>query len=35
MRRSKEWQKFKTSTKSRIQNNIMLTEKVTKNNDSV
>ena len=34
-RRSKKWQKFKTATKSRIQSNITLTEKVTKNNDSI
>ena len=34
-RRSKKWQKFKTTTKSRIQNNITLTEKSTKNNDSI
>ena len=34
-KRSKKWQKFKTTTKSRIQNNITLTEKVTKNNDSI
>ena len=32
--RSKKWQKFKTATKSRIQSNITLTEKVNKNNDS-
>ena len=35
-RRSKKWQKFKTTTKSRIQKNmITLTEKVTKNNDNI
>ena len=34
-RRSKKWQKFKTATKSRIQSNITLTGKVTKNNDSI
>ena len=34
-RRSKKWQKFKTANKSRIQSNITLTEKVTKNNDSI
>ena len=33
-RRSKKWQKFKITAKSRIQNNIILAEKVTKNNDS-
>ena len=35
-RRSKKWQKFKTTTKSRIRKNmITLTEKVTKNNDNI
>ena len=35
-RRSKKWQKFKTTTKSRIQKNmITLTGKVTKNNDNI
>ena len=33
-RRSKKWQTFKTTAKSRIQNNIPLTKKVTKYNDS-
>ena len=34
-RRSKKWQKFKTATKSRIQSNITLTEKVTESKDSI
>ena len=34
-RGSKKWQEFKTTTKSRIQKNITLMEKVTKNNDSI
>ena len=34
-RRSKKWRKFKTTAKSRIQNNRILMEKVTKNNDSI
>ena len=34
-RRSKKWQKFKTATKSRIQSNIALTEKVTESRDSI
>ena len=33
--RSKKWQNFKTATKSRIQGNMTLTEKVNKNNDSI
>ena len=33
-RRSKKWQTFKTAAKGRIQNNIPLTKKVTKYNDS-
>ena len=28
-RRSKKWQKFKTTTKSRIQNNLLVRENVT------
>ena len=34
-RQSKKWQKFKKTTKSRIQNNRILMEKVTKNNHSI
>ena len=34
-RKSKKCQKFITTTKRRIQNNIVLTKKVTKNSDSI
>ena len=34
-RQSKKWQKFKKTTKIRIQNNRILMEKVTKNNHSI
>ena len=34
-RRSKKWQKFNTITKCRIQNNTILMEKVTENNNSI
>ena len=34
-RRSEKWQKFKTATKSRIQSNLTLTEKVTESRDSI